>query len=293
MILPIRSRVRRAVVHFRVRDPYGRRTAWAAGMRRVVAGAWLVLLAAGVCFGQAEPLADDAAVEAGAEALQGPISFPWYDAEADSIRRLDVEPPADLKNRHSEWLRTQRQKTKRQSTNNAALKEALWTCLRVLGWTAVVVALVTVGYLLVRTFLSGELGAVGSTERRDGVEDLRGDVDRVESLPFQLQQPQDDLLTAARKHYEAGNYSEAIVYFYSYQLVELDKHQLIRLTKGKTNRQYLREVRRRGELSGLLQRTMLMFEDVFFGNHPLERSRFESVWQDVNLFHNRLEQAMA
>jgi hypothetical protein len=118
-----------------------------------------------------------------------------------------------------------------------------------------------------------------------------GDIDRVESLPFQLKAPQTDLLSEARRHYEAGNYKDAIIYLYSYQLVELDKHQLIRLTKGKTNRQYLREIRRRGDLFGTLQTSMLAFEDVFFGNHSLERGRFESCWNGLDAFHRSLEQA--
>ncbi|MBP86787.1 MAG: hypothetical protein CMJ64_08730 [Planctomycetaceae bacterium] len=240
----------------------------------------------------AEPLAEDQAVEAGAEALQGPISFPWYDAESDGIRRIDVKPPADLKNRQSEWLLKAKQKKKKKA-NNAALSEAFWMFMRILGWTAVAIAFVAVGYLLVRAFLMAETENAGPAAARKEEADPRGDVDRVESLPFQLQQPLHDLLSEARRHYEAGNFAEAIVYLYSYQLVELDKHQLIRLTKGKTNRQYLREVRRRGDLSGLLRRSMLMFEDVFFGNHAIERSRFESVWQELDTFHHGLEQAIA
>ena len=41
-----------------------------------------------------------------------------------------------------------------------------------------------------------------------------------------------------------GDYGMAIIYAYAYQLVELDQHHAIQLRKGKTNRQYLRELRR-------------------------------------------------
>ena len=51
-----------------------------------------------------------------------------------------------------------------------------------------------------------------------------------------------DLLAEARRHYQAGNYGAAIVYLFSFQLVQLDRRQIIQLAKGKTNRQYLREV---------------------------------------------------
>jgi hypothetical protein len=33
---------------------------------------------------------------------------------------------------------------------------------------------------------------------------------------------------------------------------------------------------------------MVAFEDVFFGHHPLDRSRFEACWQEVDEFHRRL-----
>ncbi len=75
-----------------------------------------------------------------------------------------------------------------------------------------------------------------------------------------------DLLAEARRHYQAGNYGAAIVYLFSFQLVQLDKRQIIRLAKGKTNRQYLREVGPRAALLRLVEQTMVAFEDVFFGN---------------------------
>lgn len=229
------------------------------------------------------------AVEAGREAFDSSGTFPWYDARTDSIQRLDVAPPADLKNRGSKW---ERRIAPKKARTPWSMPDWLWTMLEVLGWTLLVMALVAVGYLLVRAFLSAESGqsrGAAVTERELGA----GDIDRVESLPFQLKAPQADLLAEARRQYEAGNYQEAIVYLYSYQLVELDKHQLIRLTKGKTNRQYLRELRRRSDLFGLLRVTMLAFEDVFFGNHSLDRGRFESCWSGLDAFQRGLEQATA
>ena len=238
----------------------------------------------------AQELSDTQAVEAGREALDGKVTFPWYDADADGIQRLNVEPPDDVRNRGSKWERTIKAQ---QASRPWSMPNWLRTMLEVVGWTLLVMALVAVGYFLVRAFLIAEVGGVGGGAAfTDGVMGP-GDIDRVESLPFQLKAPQSDLVSEARRHYEAGNYNDAIIYLYSYQLVELDKHQLIRLTKGKTNRQYLREVRRRGDLFGTLQASMLAFEDVFFGNHPLERSRFESCWSGLEAFHRSLEQATA
>ena len=95
-----------------------------------------------------------------------------------------------------------------------------------------------------------------------------------------------NLLEEARRHYRDGDYGEAIIYLFSYQLVQLDKHQLIRLAKGKTNRQYVRELGPRVELGYLLTTTMQAFEDVFFGNHSIDRVRFESCWLRLEEFES-------
>ena len=76
-------------------------------------------------------------------------------------------------------------------------------------------------------------------------------------------------------------------------LVELDKQGLIRLTKGKTNRQYLREVAAIDELRQILQRTMIAFEDVFFGNKDLTRAAFEECWRELDVFERRMLEAVA
>jgi len=256
-------------------------------------------LALVICLGSsslanADPLTEQRAVEAGANSLDGSINYPWYDVESDGIRRIDVKPPSDLKNRNSDWLRKPKKQKQKKTNSSFAWRDAVWSFLRILGWTAVAIALVAIGYLLVRAFLMAESSSANTTNSDPAEQDeSRSDVDRVESLPFQLTESQGDLLSLARREYEAGNYARAIVYLYSYQLVELDKHQLIRLTKGKTNRQYLREVRSRSNLSGLLQQTVVIFEDVFFGNHELGRRRFESCWTMLDEFHQGLEQAVA
>jgi hypothetical protein len=119
------------------------------------------------------------------------------------------------------------------------------------------------------------------------------EVDRLEELPFAVKRPQSDLLGEARRLYEAGKYAEAIVYLFSYELVELDKHHVIRLTKGKTNRQYLGEARGRPAVLPLLEDTMVAFEDVFFGKHGLDRERFEACWRRLDDFRRGLQGGLA
>jgi hypothetical protein len=115
----------------------------------------------------------------------------------------------------------------------------------------------------------------------------------MESLPFQVRRPQTGLLAEARRRYEQGDYGGAIIYLFSYQLVQLDKHQLIYLAKGKTNRQYLRELAPLPRLFEILEETMIAFEDVFFGKYRLDKDRFESCWRGMDEFHGQLEQMHA
>ncbi|MFO7906997.1 MAG: DUF4129 domain-containing protein, partial [Pirellulaceae bacterium] len=72
--------------------------------------------------------------------------------------------------------------------------------------------------------------------------------------------------------------------------VELDKHHLIQLNKGKTNREYLGELRRRPEFAALLGPTMRAFEDVFFGHHEISRERFQACWDDLDRLHRQLRE---
>ena len=240
----------------------------------------LFLVALQCCASFAQTVSDDDAIDASRNALKS--RYPWYDSTRDQVRRIDVQPQKDLKNRHSRW----------------EFRRPEWSwppwLLRTVAVVAAIIGIllfVALVFYMVRVFVAYEGGSAASSSMSKSL--AAGQADRTESLPFQVNRPLADFLEEARRHYEAGRFDEAIVYLYSYQLIELDKHQVIRLTKGKTNRQYLREVRRRSGLGKLLQLTMVAFEDVFFGRHSLERRQFESCWDGLDQFHQQLEQAVA
>ena len=71
---------------------------------------------------------------------------------------------------------------------------------------------------------------------------------------------------------------------------ELDKHHVIRLAKGKTNRQYVRETRRApAAVARCCETTMVAFEDAFFGRKQLSREAFERCWQRLDEFQSELD----
>lgn len=245
----------------------------------------LLALAAGALAAQGRASADtdDEAVECARRALAGPVRFPWYDAQTDGVKPIEVRPVEDPENRRSRW----------QAAPPAprAAPDRLGNLLEVLGWALLAAAIAVIAWVLVRAFLSRERRTRAADEA-DARHEPDGEADRMESLPFTVRPPLSDLLAEARRLYEAGDYGQAIIYLYSHLLVQLDKHQIIRLAKGKTNRQYLRELRHRPPLAEVLAQTMVAFEDVFFGRHRLDRDRFESCWSRIDEFHRQLERGV-
>jgi len=254
-----------------------------------LAGLWALFVL--VSISSAEVLQGERAVEAGRDALAGRNNYPWYDEDNDSIRRIDVETPKEAAaHRGSKWQAKPAAPSKKDFSWLAKLMAAIWKVVGWLFWVAIAALFAFLVVLLVRAFMnSGALLDGSSDEEQEG--DSRSEADLIESLPFQVKRPQGDLLAEARRHYEQGNYGEAIIYLFSYQLVKLDRHNFIRLARGKTNRQYLREIFPQPDLRKALERSMVAFEDVFFGHHPLERERFESCWLRLDEFHEHVEQA--
>ncbi|MCI0361460.1 MAG: DUF4129 domain-containing protein [Planctomycetaceae bacterium] len=232
-------------------------------------------------------LTDQQATESAKNTLGGRARFPFYDRASDDVRQLNVVSPADdeLANRNTRWAG----KKPKAPTPKPPRATSTWfgTLLEVVGLTALVISIGLLAWLIAKAFLKNE---TTETVVSKVVETSRSrDVDRVEALPFQLRKPTGDFLAEAQRLYEAGNFSEAVIYLYSHLLVQLDRHHVIRLAKGKTNRQYLRETRSRPRLRETLERTMVAFEDVFFGHHELTRERFEECWRRLGEFHAELE----
>ena len=220
-------------------------------------------------------------IEAGRSGLKGAADFLWYDASKDTLRRIDVRAPSDLQNRNSPWT---------SQPPTWSFPSWLRRLFEVLGWTLLGLALLFLIYALVRTFLKGEDRAAAASDAEQATAP-DAETDRIDRLPFPVRRPQADLLAEARRCYEAGDLAQAVIFLYTYQLLQMDRRQVIRLARGKTNRQYLRELDRWPALGSLFERTMRVFEEVFFGRHVLESQRFEACWNGLDEFHQLLEQA--
>jgi hypothetical protein len=240
-----------------------------------------LLLTATVALGAADR---EASVEAGRQALDRWVwQYPWYDSQTDGVRAIRVREPWYVR---WEWLLNWFEDFFAWLGNlftfrGGRLGSMSW--LDWLAWGVIAALLIFLTYLIIRIWRRREeKRSSGAVEA--GPSDAAEQKRRVEALPTDVGRKRADLLDAARQCYRDGDYREAIIYLFSYQLIRLDKGQLIRLAKGKTNRQYLRELGRRLTLRGLLEQTMVTFEDVFFGNYAIDRARFESVWSRLDEF---------
>jgi hypothetical protein len=219
----------------------------------------------------------DDPVTSGQNSLEDSGDYPWYDADSDGIRRIDVEEEDE------------------PSTTSTRGASAAGGLIELMAWLGLGLVLAIIIGMLVWFFLANE-SRVEMPMEDEVDDDRRRQIDRLEALPFQVKRPDADLLAEARRHYEQGNYGEAIIYLFSHQLIQLDKSQHLTLTKGKTNRQYLRELHQgeRGAIDGLrgiLEKTILAFEDVFFGRHELPRERFEACWSELSQFDRLVQRA--
>jgi hypothetical protein len=205
------------------------------------------------------------AVEGGREALNHWYGYPWYDPSTDGVRRVDVPKPWDL-----DWL---------PSSDFWSFPSSF---LQWAAWVAILLLLAAVGYLLVRAFRRIEAREIGESE------ELAGGADRVDSLPVPLSVGPGDFLAEARRCRQRGDYARAIVFLFSHQLLQLDKHQRIRLARGKTNRQYMREVGPWPALRGLIEPTMIAFEEVFFGHRMIDAPAFETCWSRLDEFEKQV-----
>jgi hypothetical protein len=253
----------------------------------------LLLLTAAVCASLPCAAArgdGQESIDSAREALSD-SSFPWYDAQRDELQRIElrVEEEEEPGLRASEWEATPARSNPSNRTLNRPNVSGLGNVMMVLFWCFVAVVLIGIIAVIVWAFLRREVRQTGEEIKSE----TSREVDRLEELPFTVKRPQSDLLEEARRLYEAGKFAEAIIYLFSYELVELDKHQIIRLTKGKTNRQYLGEARGKPAVLPLLEDTMVAFEDVFFGKHGLDRERFESCWRRVDEFRRGLQGGIA
>lgn len=144
-------------------------------------------------------------------------------------------------------------------------------------WTlAVALIAALVGALVWATL--GTLKNGGAKEKKKKAE--KADRERrLEAIAPEARERVDDLGTAAENALAAGDLRLALVYFFSWLIVESDKRGLLWARRGKTNREYWIELAVNPEIQTIYKATMNEFERVYFGAQTISRAEFDDVWR--------------
>jgi len=235
--------------------------------------------------------AESAEVEAGREALRDLGNTGWYDSKNDGYRLPDDLVTDDAAARKSDWIAKQRQ------WNAPNMPQFTWWGSFLSYFTPVLIYGVfpCILILVLLYALQSILPESYQFSRKNMVtkSGVSIDLERISDLPFQVDASPKDPLSEDKRLMEAGDFERAIIYFFAYQLLQLDANQWIALQRGKTNRVYLRELRQSPELQSIMETTVLAFEQVFFGRYKLDRSRFMYCWNRLDDFHLQIGQADA
>jgi hypothetical protein len=214
----------------------------------------------------------DDPVESGRDALGGQ---PWYDADADDVRPVQTRQ-----------VKEKKANPDRPESSAKPVSSGLFAGAEIIAWIAVGTIVVGLVALLIYAILQRDTPARSKTKIETSEVDL-------DALPVPLATADTDLLAEARRLYERGEFAKAMIYLYSHMLLRLDRGHFIRLAKGKTNRQYLREVRARRPMAEFFESAMHTFEAVFFGKRDLARDEFEASWRGIDNFHRMIDEAHA
>jgi hypothetical protein len=257
---------------------------------RITVARWIGAIIAGLIVAISSSLAQnewrERSVDDDARQIFPSGAFPWYDADSQSAVPLPFpkRPAPRSADRNSIPPSIAPATTNRNAPANRGSSQGM----SVLFWVGLAIALVGVMALLIWTFLRIEARNRATSQSAT----RRSLAQSIEQLPFQLDTDTGDFQSLARRAYETGDFRRATIMLFSHVLVSLDQADLIRLRKGKTNRQYLRELNTQATLSAFFHPLMESFEAVFFGDHDISRTDFERNWNRLHEFNQAVEEHM-
>ncbi|MEM9585853.1 MAG: DUF4129 domain-containing protein [Planctomycetota bacterium] len=228
----------------------------------------------------------------------------WYDAESGTVRPVDVESKlAESANRDSRWLpqaRRVRERATPTATGGTGGGNWSWnlfgtdfTLGNVIGWIVLLVILVGVVWMLVYAVSRAEFEPATATA--NGASRVAGPTDeqlkeRIKHLPPELRRTDVNMRSEAERLMKEGAFDQAIILLFGHQLLLLDSAGLLRLTRGKTNGRYVREVKGSDrDTAKLLRGTADAFERSYFGRHTLTGPHFQGLWAANQMLEENLQ----
>ena len=226
-------------------------------------------------------------------AAQDLKAMPWLDQESGEISPAGIgEREAALtRDRNSIPEATIQKKKKKKSTTNwfpnmgpGIDLTGVGTVMFYLFLGVIAVALIGLFVWIIRNSRVQIASGTDDISRPD-----RSIAESIRHLPFEMDVAKGDFRQQAQLAYQSGNFREALIFLFSHVLVTLDQAKLVRLKKGKTNRQYLRELSNNPSLVDYYGDVMVPFEQTFFGNYPVTKDVFDNCWRGLDDFQNTVK----
>ena len=249
--------------------------------------------------------AQDDPVVRGRNAFAEQGDWSWYDGNTDSLRPISP-PPVPQGGRRGgkggggknggEWrpggggTGGGGRRGNSPVFNSAPSLGGAGMALNGIAWVLIGIILVAVIAGIIYAIIKLDLSKDDDEDEEDE-ESEEVELSPAEKLPFDVDRSIGDFLDAAKNAYVKQDYRMAMIYLFSHTLLTLDQNQWIRLTRGKTNRQYLAELRSNRELQRYFEQVMIPFEAAFFGDIPISRQQFEHCWQQTDRFHQMVRRS--
>lgn len=250
----------------------------------VLACVFLSSLGVSICAAEGPNVKSMSNAEATArKGLQAKHYYNWYDREKDDVRSLKIQPRYDW-SWLDDWFNSKSTNTA-SSSSWGAFVSFMSEFVRIMFWVLIAVIIAAAVYIVVR----GAEGFSGLRRQlRKRGKPLPSAEPNIEALPIDLRSGPIDFLEQVKLYLQRGEFHLAIIYLFSHELLELDKRHLLRLVKGKTNGQYVRELGDRPALARGLRIIAAAFEEAYFGGRRLSERQFDACWNA----HQEITQAL-
>jgi hypothetical protein len=233
--------------------------------------------------------ADEVRSDPGQAALKG-RGASWYDSKDDDFRPVLPPRPWEFssKSSPSPAPTTTPNPGGAGPAGGWSFSLPMGSILQTLLWFALaLVVLALVGWAIRANWKFSM--AAGKESQEATASPARLDISKIAALPQGVSKTE-DFLAEAKRLLAAGDLAGAILHYFSFQLISLDRAGHIELRKGKTNGRYERELsRNRPALLAPFGTSIRLFEDVFFGGLPIDRASFDRVWAEREKFLKLME----
>ncbi|GIW95782.1 MAG: hypothetical protein KatS3mg110_3823 [Pirellulaceae bacterium] len=205
-----------------------------------------------------------------------PLELPSGFQEGDRLFRhrqssWEPSPPRNWPAWNWTWLRAVRQ-----------FLRSWWDLLQTIG-IALLLALLAV--VLWRAWRLGRWSGM----RAKGVKPGAPDVSVLrELLPERRTAQEVDLWETAWQRFRSGDLRAAVIFLYCCLLVALNDRKIIRVRRGKTCRDYLKELQAWPKLREPFQQVVQLYESVFFGQITVPQARAEEAFAAAESLRSRL-----